>query len=52
MCLFLQLGFYNIVGIPMFKAMADLFKGTQPLLDGAMANYRYWEAGTATKDLP
>lgn len=47
----LQLGFYNIVGLPMFKAMAELFKGTQPLLDGALANYRHWEAGTATADL-
>lgn len=48
----LQLGFFNIVGIPMFKSMAEVFEGTQPLLDGVMANYRHWEAGTAAEDLP
>jgi len=38
------LGFLNIVGIPLFKAMAELFEGTQPMLDGVLANYRQWEA--------
>lgn len=32
--------------------MAEVFEGTQPLLDGVMANYRHWEAGTAAEDLP
>ena len=39
----LQLGFFSIVGIPMFKAMTDLFKDAQPMLDGVLANYRAWE---------
>lgn len=41
--LLLQLGFFSIVGIPMFKAMTDLFKDAQPMLDGVLANYRAWE---------
>ncbi len=38
-----QLGFFNIVGIPLFKAMADLFKDSQPMLDGVLANFEQWE---------
>ncbi len=40
----LQLGFFNIVGLPMFKAMAELFEEAQPLLDGVLGNLRAWEA--------
>ncbi|KAL0049434.1 hypothetical protein WJX82_002295 [Trebouxia sp. C0006] len=29
-----QLGFFSIVGIPLFKAMAELFEDAQPMLDG------------------
>lgn len=39
----LQLGFFGIVGIPMFKAITDLFKDAQPMLDGVLANYHAWE---------
>lgn len=45
-----QLGFLNIVGIPLFKAMAELFEGTQPLLEGVLANYRQWEAAAHSSD--
>ena len=38
-----QLGFFNIVGIPLFKAMADLFEDSQPMLDGVLANFRQWQ---------
>ena len=38
------MGFFNIVGIPLFKAMAELFEGTEPMLDGVLANYHQWEA--------
>lgn len=38
-----QLGFFNIVGIPLFKARADLFEDSQPMLDGVLANFRQWE---------
>lgn len=48
----LQLGFFSIVGIPLFKAMAELFPDTQPILDGVQENYRHWEAATEEANLP
>ena len=42
-CVFSQVGFFNIVGIPLFKAMVSLFPNAQPILDGALVNYREWE---------
>lgn len=47
-----QMGFFSIVGIPLFKAMAELFEESKPMLDGVLANYRVWEAGTPDADLP
>ena len=43
----LQMGFFNIVGIPLFKTMVELFEDAQPMLDGVLTNFRHWEAGTA-----
>lgn len=43
-CSLLQLGFFSIVGIPLFKAITDLFKDAQPMMDGLLANYHMWEA--------
>ncbi len=51
-CSHMQMGFFSIVGMPMFKAMADVFEGAQPMLDGVMANYRSWEAAAAAADSP
>lgn len=48
----LQLGFFQIVGIPLFKAMADLFPDAQPMLDGVLTNFKHWEQGTPMEDLP
>ena len=48
----LQMGFFSIVGIPLFKAMAELFEEAKPMLDGMLANYRHWEAATPDADLP
>lgn len=48
----LQLGFFNIVGIPLFKSFAELFPEAQPMLDGVMSNFKHWEQGTAMEDLP
>ena len=47
-----QLGFFSIVGIPLFKAMAELFEDAQPMLDGVLSNYHHWEAATPDADLP
>ena len=49
-CLCVQLGFFSIVGIPLFKAMAELFEGTQPMLEGVLANYSQWEAAASSAD--
>lgn len=38
-----QLGFFNIVGTPLFRAMVDLFEDAKPMLDGVLANYQQWE---------
>ena len=48
----MQLGFFSIVGIPLFKAMAELFEDAQPMLDGVLANYHHWEAATPDAALP
>ena len=48
----LQMGFFSIVGIPLFKAMVDLFPEAQPVLDGVLANYHHWEVATPNADLP
>ena len=46
----MQMGFFTIVGLPMFKAMADVFEGAKPMLEGVMGNYRAWEAAAAAAD--
>ena len=48
----LQMGFFSIVGIPLFKAMAELFEESKPMLEGVLANYRHWETVTPDADLP
>ena len=35
-----QLGFFSIVGIPLFKALTEMFKDAQPVLDGVLTNYK------------
>ena len=44
----LQIGFFSIVGIPMYKAMVAAFEDARPLLDGVMGNYKCWEAAAAS----
>ncbi len=38
----MQVGFFEIVAMPMFRSYVELIPGAQPLLDGVMANYEYW----------
>ncbi len=40
----LQASFFSVVGLPLYKAMADAFEETMPLYEGAMANFKVWEA--------
>ena len=44
-----QLGFFNIVGTPMFRALVDLFPDAQPMLDGVQANYTHWQQAAASQ---
>ena len=41
-----QLGFFNIVGAPLFLAVIELFDEAQPMMQGLQANYHQWESGT------
>lgn len=45
-----QVGFFQIVGLPLFKAMADVFEDTRPLYEGAMANCQAWQDAVAADD--
>lgn len=38
----LQVGFFEIVALPLFKSFVELIPSAQPMLDGVMANYDYW----------
>ncbi|KAK9830386.1 hypothetical protein WJX72_011468 [[Myrmecia] bisecta] len=38
-----QVGFFSIVGIPLFQSFVDAFEDAQPLLDALMVNMRMWE---------
>ena len=40
-----QLGFFNIVGAPIFMAVIELFEDAQPMMQGLQANYHHWESG-------
>ena len=40
-------GIFTIVGIPLIKAMTDLFQNAKPTLDGMLANHHPWEAAAA-----
>jgi len=44
-----QVGFYDIVVIPLFHAFARVFPGSRPLLTYVMRNYKVWtEQGTGS----
>lgn len=47
----MQVGFFNIVGLPLFKAMVGLFPSAQPILDGALINYSKWEKAASAAAL-
>ncbi|KAI8469134.1 MAG: hypothetical protein J3K34DRAFT_386003 [Monoraphidium minutum] len=37
-----QVGFFDIVAIPLYSTLAKVFPGTKPLLVYLLRNYRYW----------
>ena len=48
----LQMSFFSIVGIPLFKSMTDIFEETRPMLQGVMENYKMWEHDAAASGTP
>ena len=38
------MGFFDVVALPLYQALAAAFPRTQPLLGGAGRNHRYWLA--------
>jgi hypothetical protein len=42
-----QVGFFDIVALPLFQSLAQVFSGTVPLLDAVRDNYVMWKEETA-----
>ncbi len=40
--LLMQVGFFEIVAMPLFKSYVELFAAAQPMLNAVKANYKYW----------
>ena len=38
----MQVGFFEVIVMPLFKAMADVLPAAQPMLDAATKNYYCW----------
>ena len=37
-----QVGFFEIVALPLFKGYVEHIPAAQPMLDAIKANYQYW----------
>ena len=40
-----QVGFFEIVALPLFTGYTQLVPDSKPLLDAVMSNYQHWHAG-------
>lgn len=40
-----QVGFFEVVAMPLFRSLVAVVPGAQPLLDAASDNYFIWRAG-------
>ena len=40
----LQVGFFEIVALPLFNGFVELIPDARPMLDGVMENYEYWHS--------
>ena len=40
-----QVGFFEIVALPLFTGYTQLVPDAKPLLDAVMSNYQHWHAG-------
>ncbi|KAK9862181.1 hypothetical protein WJX84_011393 [Apatococcus fuscideae] len=47
-----QVGFLEIVALPMIKEYVNMVPGAQPILDGILANYDYWRSMHGTDHPP
>ena len=43
----LQVGFYEIVALPLFTSYAQAISDAKPLLDAVMHNYNFWHTAAA-----
>lgn len=39
-----QIGFYDVVALPLYRTFVSRFKDASPMLDALMSNYRHWQA--------
>ena len=44
----LQVGFFEIVGVPLYRNFAAVFQQARPLLDGMADNLSMWRSETLT----
>lgn len=42
LCFFLQVGFFDIVALPLFQSFAQAFIESTPMLDAVKDNYQMW----------
>ena len=40
----LQVGFFEIVALPLFNGFVELIPGAKAMLDGVLANYDHWHS--------
>ena len=43
-----QIGFFEIVALPLFSAYTSMIPDSKPLLDAAMSNYQFWHSSTTS----
>ena len=42
MIMLVQVGFFEIIGLPLFQSFSDAFAAAKPVLEGASHNYAMW----------
>ncbi len=45
-----QVGFFEIVALPLFSAYTSMLPAAKPLLDAAMSNYHFWHSTAASAE--
>lgn len=46
----MQVGFFEVVAMPLFRSLVAVIPGAQPLLDAASDNYFIWRGGGKPSD--